>query len=101
MGEGCVGSRVTRSTTAGRVAGVLALVVLHRWRVGDRTLGAAGFLLEVAAFAVWLPMDIGLDTLWVGYGATELVAFAAWGAWTAWRGGDSRSAADTSRGAGS
>lgn len=57
-----------------------------RWRSGDRTTGAVGVLLGVVAFGVWLPFDLGLDSLWVGYGAAELVTFAAWGAWTAWAG---------------
>ena len=55
-----------------------------RWRAGDRPTGAAGVLLGAAAFGVWLPQDLGLAWAWVGYGAAELVTFAAWGAWTAW-----------------
>lgn len=56
---------------------------VHRWRTGDRTPGIAGIALGTVAFAIWLPQDLGLARAWVGYGAAELVTFAAWGAWTA------------------
>lgn len=55
-----------------------------RWRRGERAAGVAGVALGAAAFGVWLPLDLGLAWAWVGYGAAELVSFAAWGAWTAW-----------------
>lgn len=77
-----------------------------RWRADDRPAGAAGVLLGLAAVAVWLPRDFGVESLTVGYGAAELVTFLAWGAWTAWAAWvvDARASAgdnDTRREAGS
>jgi hypothetical membrane protein len=54
------------------------------WRAGRRTYGVVGVALGVFAVGIWLPYNQGLSWATVGYGATELVTFLAWGTWSVW-----------------
>lgn len=56
------------------------------WRAGNRLVGAATFALGTAAIGVWLPYDIGVESLQIGYAAAEVVCFAALGLWVVWTG---------------
>lgn len=54
------------------------------WRVGNRRAGIAAFGLGSVTLAVWLPYDLGVRGLQIGYGAAELVSFLAFAAWSSW-----------------
>lgn len=63
---------------------VLLAAGVDDWRGGDRRSGATTLALGTAAFAVWLPYDLGIEAAQVGYGAAELVAFLALAVWSGW-----------------
>lgn len=63
---------------------VLAIDAAGSWRAGRsrEAVVIAGGL--IATLAIWLPYDLGMESLQLGYAVAELVAFGALAAWTLW-----------------
>lgn len=67
---------------------VLVAAAVVAWRREDRAGVALALVLAAATLAVWLPYDIGMEGLQLGYAVAELVTFGSaglWSVWTVWR----------------
>jgi hypothetical membrane protein len=61
---------------------LLAIDATRTWRRGREREAIALATGALVTVAIWLPYDLGLESLQIGYALAEIVAFTALAAWT-------------------
>ena len=91
-----VGSGLHDVAAVAFLAVPLVLVAAARvdWRAGRRRVALGTVALVAASLAVWLPYDLGMSSLQVGYAVAEFVSVAALASWSVQAARGSRSSDD-------